>query len=54
MKKVELKKALEVRDIPKELYNLDGIGKKDEKFCLEYNNKWEVYFREHVSMFLKN
>lgn len=46
MKKDELKKALENKGIPKELYNLDGIGRTDERFCLQCNNKWEVYFSE--------
>ena len=46
MKKDELKKALEDKGIPKELYNLDGIGRTDERFCIECNNKWEVYFCE--------
>jgi len=46
MKKNELKKVLEDNGIPKDLYNLDGIGRTDERFCLDYNDKWEVYFCE--------
>lgn len=46
MKKDELKRALEDKRVPKELYNLDGTGRNDERFCLQFNNKWEVYFCE--------
>ncbi len=29
------------------LYNLDGNGRTDERFCLEFiNNEWKVYFAE--------
>lgn len=33
--------------IPPILYNLDGNGRMDERFYLEFaNNEWRVYFSE--------
>lgn len=33
--------------VPSMLYNLDGNGRTDERFCLEFiNNEWKVYFAE--------
>lgn len=47
MKKDELRNALEQLGIPSWLYNLDGTGRTDERFCLEFkNNQWSVYFSE--------
>ncbi len=43
----ELKNLLYEKNIPCELYNLDGIGRKDERFCIELiGNEWVVYFTE--------
>lgn len=47
LKKDELRDALTERGIPPILYNLDGNGRTDERFCLEYtNHEWRVYFSE--------
>ena len=47
MKKNELRDALIEMGIPSVLFNLDGKGRTDERFCLEYTNKeWRVYFSE--------
>lgn len=47
MNKNELKGALIERGVPSMLYNLDGIGRTDERFCLEFtNDEWRVYFSE--------
>lgn len=47
MKKNELRDALIEMGIPSTLYNLDGSGRTDERFCLELvNNEWTVYFSE--------
>ena len=47
MKREELKRKLKQMRIPENLYNLDGIGRRDERFCLEeIDNKWFVYFIE--------
>ena len=33
--------------VPSMVYNLDGNGRTDERFCLEFiNNEWKVYFVE--------
>ena len=43
----ELKNLLHEKNIPNELYNLDGIGRKDERYCIELIGKeWVVYFTE--------
>ena len=47
IKKNELRDALIEMGVPSILYNLDGYGRKDERFCLEFtNNEWRVYFSE--------
>lgn len=47
MKKNELRDVLIEMGIPPILYNLDGNGRTDERFCLELiNNEWRVYFSE--------
>ena len=47
MKSKELKKKLEQMGIPTYLYNLDGLGRTDERLCLEFVNKeWHVYYSE--------
>lgn len=47
MKKKELKKVLQKMGVPSWEYNLDGKGRKDERFCIEFvNNEWQVYFIE--------
>lgn len=44
---LELKNLLQVKNVPNELYNLDCIGRKDERFCLEkIDDIWVVYFTE--------
>ena len=43
----ELKKKLIEMGIPSAVYNLDGNGRTDERFCLELiNDEWIVYFSE--------
>jgi len=43
----ELKNLLQSNNVPSELYNLDGTGRKDERFCIERDgNVWIVYFSE--------
>ena len=47
MKSNELKEKLQQLGIPVYLYNLDGIGRTDERLCLEFSdNKWHVYYSE--------
>ena len=47
MKKNELQDVLTKMRVPSMLYNLDGKGRKDERFCLEFaDNEWRVYFCE--------
>lgn len=47
MKKEELQSALKQMGVPSMLYNLDGEGRTDERFCLEFiDNEWRVYFSE--------
>lgn len=47
MKKNELKNALMHIGVPSMYYNLDGNGRTDERFCLEFvNNGWSVYYSE--------
>ena len=47
MKKSDLKKILIRMEIPPSLYILDGDGRTDERFCLEFlNGEWIVYFSE--------
>lgn len=47
VKKEELRDTLIKMGVPSMLYNLDGVGRTDERFCLEFiNNEWRVYFSE--------
>lgn len=47
MKKNELRDILTDMGVPDWLYNLDGNGRTDERFCLEFiDNEWSVYFSE--------
>lgn len=47
MKKNELRDTLKQMGVSPMLYNLDGDGRTDERFCLEFiNNEWYVYFSE--------
>lgn len=47
MKREELKKELQQMNVPSHYYNLDGTGRTDERYCLEFvNNEWQVYFSE--------
>lgn len=47
MNKDELRKVLITMGVPSMLYNLDGNGRTDERFCLEHaNNEWSVYYSE--------
>ena len=33
--------------VPRNLYNFEGTGRKDERFCLEFvNGRWNVFFSE--------
>ncbi len=48
MKREELKKRLQEMGIREGTYNLDGIGRDDERFNLIYENgQWTVYYGEH-------
>lgn len=44
----ELKRKLKEANIPPYLYNLEGDGRTDERFCLHYESGigWEVYYAE--------
>ena len=47
MDKKEFKRRAQKRGIPDFLYNIDGNGRDDERFCLVYDNeKWNVYYSE--------
>lgn len=47
MKRAELQGILRGMGVPTRLYNLDGKGRTDERFCLELiNDEWTVYFSE--------
>lgn len=47
MNKNELKNTLMKLGVSSILYNLDGDGRTDERFCLEYtDNEWRVYYSE--------
>ena len=47
MKREELKKELVQAGVPDYMYNLTGIGRTDERLCLEKNeNGWMVYYME--------
>ena len=43
----KLEYELNKHGIPKTLYNLSEMGRKDERFCVEFNGSvWEVYYSE--------
>lgn len=43
----ELKKKLKKARVPKYWYNLDGVGRDDERICLiKSGEKWVVYYSE--------
>lgn len=47
MNKVELKNILANKKIPTYVYNLDEVGRDDERLCLRFaDGKWNVYFSE--------
>lgn len=47
MKKEELKIQLQKYGVAEWLYNLDGKGRNDERYCLiRKEQKWNVYFSE--------
>ena len=47
MTKDILRNTLIEMGVPSMLYNLEGTGRTDERFCLECtNNEWKVYFSE--------
>lgn len=34
-------------NVSTDLYNLSGVGRKDERYCLEFaSNEWRVYYSE--------
>lgn len=44
MKICELKKILVDYGVPKDLYNFDGTGRTDERFCIErVQEGWNVF-----------
>ena len=47
MTKSEFKKQARKHGIPDYMYNLNGPGRNDERFCLEFDGaKWNVYYAE--------
>lgn len=47
MNKRSLKRKLNALHIPEHLYNLDGKGRTDERFCIEnIEGRWHVYYSE--------
>ena len=47
MNRYDLKRMLIDMGVPSDLYNLDGSGRTDERFCLEFTNGgWRVCFQE--------
>lgn len=47
MKSAELKERLQQLDVPSYLYNLDGVGRTDERFSLDFiGNEWRVSYIE--------
>ncbi len=47
MNKIELHNLLNEAGVPDELYNLNGDGRVDERFCLTpKGDQWQVYFLE--------
>lgn len=50
MDKKELIKALTEHNIPPYYYNLEMIGEKDQRICLDHDN-WAVYYSERGKRF---
>ena len=47
MNKKEFVKIMKKLRVPIELYNIDGKGRDDERFCLVRDGeKWNVYYSE--------
>ena len=47
MDRNELKNLLMNKNIPTYVYNLDEVGRDDERLCLRFaDGKWNVYFSE--------
>ena len=47
MDKKEFMKSAKRKGIPNLLYNIDGKGRDDERFCLVTDSgKWNVYYAE--------
>lgn len=47
MKIKELINILVRCGVPKDLYNFEGTGRKDERFCLEFTDgRWNVFYIE--------
>lgn len=47
MKSAELKVRLQQLGVPSHLYNLDGIGRTDERFSLDFiDGEWRVSYIE--------
>lgn len=47
MDKKEFKRKARKYGIPDFMYNIDGKGRDDERFCLvDVNGKWNVYYTE--------
>ena len=49
---LELKKVLDENNIPRNLYNLEMSGLKDQRICVEKTeNGWNVYYSERGQKF---
>ena len=49
---LELKKTLDENNVPRNLYNLEKSGLKDQRVCLENTeNGWNVYYSERGQKF---
>ncbi len=47
MDKKEFLKRMRKRRVPNYLFNIDGIGRDDERLCMiKENDKWNVYYLE--------
>ncbi|MCD7835589.1 MAG: hypothetical protein LUG83_02820 [Lachnospiraceae bacterium] len=43
----ELKNILVKCGVPKELYNFEETGRRDERFCIKFvDDKWNVFYTE--------
>lgn len=48
MDKKEFVKLAKKKGIPNFLYNLEGTGRNDERFCIVTDNgKWNVFYADH-------